>query len=68
MMRKPKVATKCVASHYARPSERIVEFFDGRSGGLISIRRDFKGRLLVEVYRADEDVVVRAENVVTGED
>ena len=62
-MSKPKIG-KGPASSYARPSEVIVEFSDKKSGGLISIRRDHQDRLLVEVYRTDEDVYVRAERVL----
>lgn len=47
------------ASRYAARGERILEFSDGASGGLLSLRRDAAGRLVVEVYRADPDVIVR---------
>lgn len=46
------------ASHYAVTGEVIVEFSDGQSGGLISVRRDGDGRMVVDVYRTDADVYV----------
>lgn len=36
-MKKPKIITKCVANHYAMNNERIIEFSNGTTGGLISI-------------------------------
>lgn len=50
---------KDVASRYAGPGEAIYEFSDGRSGGLISLRRIGSGELVVDVYRIDDDVLVR---------
>lgn len=58
-MKKPTIK-RGPASHYAGAGEAIVEFSDGQSGGLISVRRDAEGRMIVDVYRADEDVVVRS--------
>lgn len=48
------------ASDYQGLDETILEFSHHGTGGLLSIRRDYQGRLLVEVYRADDDVVIRA--------
>jgi len=48
------------ASAYQLTGETIVEFTDGQSGGLIAIKRS-GGRLLVDLYRLDDDVVVRTE-------
>jgi hypothetical protein len=55
---KPTIG-KGPASHYAGMGETIVEFTDGRSGGLISIRRNAEDTLVVDVYRVDPDVIVR---------
>jgi len=60
--------TKGPASHYASAGETIVEFSDGRSGGLISIRRDGQDRLVVDLYRLDDDVVVRHSGEKKGAD
>jgi hypothetical protein len=62
-MSRPTVK-KGPASAYALSNEAIVEFSDDKSGGLISISRDRKDRLIVSVYRTDEDVHVRAERVL----
>lgn len=60
-MSKPTIH-KGPASLHAGFSESIYEFSDHQSGGLISLRRPAQGpnagRLVVEVYRTDEDVVV----------
>lgn len=48
------------ASHYEARDQRIVEFSQGGSGGLISIQRNGAGQLVVELYRLDADVIVRA--------
>lgn len=54
-MRRPSVKLKCVADHYADKScERIVEF----DGGLIAFRRLPNGKLLVNLYQLDSDVIV----------
>lgn len=59
-MAKPKVNTKCVASQYASPNERIIEFSDAKgNGGLISLSTDEDGILNVYVYRCDDAVRVR---------
>jgi hypothetical protein len=58
-MRKPKVTINCVASHYAGPDERIIEFSSKGGGGLIAFRVADDGRLLVDVYRQDRTVKVR---------
>ena len=47
------------ASQYAGPMELIREFGDDKSGGLISIMRTADGKLTVDIYRQDADVVVR---------
>lgn len=56
---KPKVITRCVANHYARDDERIVEISDSvlGIGCLISIRRTPEGALQIAPYRADKGVV-----------
>lgn len=59
-MRKSKPTIhKGVASYYASPGELIMEFTDGASGGLISLMRTADGKLTLDVYRQDVDVVVR---------
>jgi hypothetical protein len=56
---KPRIITNCVASRYAAPNERIVEFADDAgNGGLISIRT-VDGRLIMDVYRQGPCVEVR---------
>lgn len=52
---KPRAPWKGPASHYAGPSETIVEF----EGGLMSFRRNDEGKLVVELYRLDDDVILR---------
>lgn len=48
------------AAHYAGSGEAIYEFTDGRSGGLIALRRNEEtGQLVLDVYRQDSDVEVR---------
>lgn len=60
-MRRPRIG-KGPASEYAGPYERIVEFSDDRSGGLIAVRRNqTTDQLVVDVYRTDADVEVRFE-------
>ena len=61
MARKPTCHTARPANQYAMTGELIVEFCDGRSGGLISIWRNPEtDRLSVQVYRQDADVDVVA--------
>jgi len=61
MARKPTCHTARPANQYAMTGELIVEFSDGRSGGLISIWRNPEtDRLSVQVYRQDDDVDVLA--------
>ena len=52
-----------VADRYAMNDESIFEFSAGkrghRRGGLISIRTDADGKVIVEIYRCDEGVDVR---------
>lgn len=59
---KPSVKTKCPANAFTADNERIIEFSDRESeaGGLISFRR-VEGKLYVDVYRCDGNVVVNAE-------
>ncbi len=57
-MPKPKVTVNCVASHHTRPNQRIIEFSEGGTGGLISLERMDDGTLLVSVYRLDDDIQV----------
>ena len=52
--------TKGPASEYEGRGESIYEFSDGKSGGLIAFQRDDAGRLIVDLYRMDADVLVRA--------
>lgn len=71
-MSKPKVTINCVANHYASPDERIIEFLgkgsDGkRLGGLIRFFvSPYSGRLYVDVYRQDRDVVVHVSRKEPG--
>jgi hypothetical protein len=65
---KPTVNTNCVANTYTSDDERIVEVFDKKlqQGCLISVRRGagrFEGKLIVEVYRGDGNVVLRHNGV-----
>ncbi len=56
-----RITTKCPAEHYCtNPKERIVEFMGSKLGGLISVRETDEGNIVVEVYRADKGVMVRA--------
>jgi division protein CdvB (Snf7/Vps24/ESCRT-III family) len=60
MPRKPSIR-KGVASHYANDNQNIYDVGDQFSGALISVRRDLDTQqLVIEVYRADSDVVVSA--------
>lgn len=59
-MARPTIRTG-PASQYAGPKEIIREFSDGKSGGLMSLRRQQDGPLVVEVYQVDDDVEVRAK-------
>lgn len=61
--RRPSVTVDCVADQYASHCERIIEFFDpiSKTGGLISLRHGpVTGKLTVEVYNVDSDVIVLA--------
>ncbi len=61
MKRKPvKIIKNGPADRYAGPKERIVEFSGSKLGGLISVRETDEGNIVVEVYRADKGVMVRA--------
>lgn len=55
--RKPTIR-KGPSAQYAMLGETIVEFSDGKSGGLLSIRRHPEGNLLVTIYQQDADVEV----------
>lgn len=57
MAAKPSVILKCVANNYTGRNERIVEFSHKGQGGLISLRWR-GGKLVVDVYRCSEDVVL----------
>jgi len=61
MARKPSITpARRTDPHGHRHGEAIYLASDHRSGALISIRRDSTDRLIIEVYRADADVIVRA--------
>lgn len=65
MPKKPTVK-EGPAAQYARSHERIVEFSDGKSGGLISLfRNEVTGTLRVDLYRLDPDVEVVVEKTKT---
>lgn len=59
---KPTVNTRCVANNYAAANERIIEFSDPNgAGGLVSFKfYPETGDLVVDVYRTDKTVTVRA--------
>lgn len=57
-MKRPKVTVNCVASRYAGPGERIIEFSSANGGGLISLFCREDGTLAVDVYRTDHTVTV----------
>lgn len=63
-MAKPKVDTRPVASNYAGPTERIVEYSHDGLGGLIAIQ-PVTGGLGVYLYRHDENVKIRLEGART---
>lgn len=58
MPRKPKVGTAYPADRYASPEERIIEVSHKLGGCLISVR-PVNGRLVIEIYQADDTVEVR---------
>lgn len=58
--KKPMIHKAKPADNYARPGETIYEFTDGHSGGLISLARNDDDQLVVDVYRTDDDVIVRS--------
>lgn len=37
----------------------VWNFFDNDSGGLLAIERDVQGRLLLDFYRLDPDIIIR---------
>ena len=58
--RRPSVKLRCVADHYSSNGERIVEFsFPNGLGGLISLKQDDQGRASIQLYRLDQDIMVR---------
>lgn len=59
-MARPRVIIDCVASRYQGPDERIVEISHACGGALISIRATGSGRLVIDSYRLDDTVEVRA--------
>jgi hypothetical protein len=61
---KPKINTKSAANGFAGPNERIISVSDDKGEGcLISVTSHDDGRLVIEVYHADPNVVVRAQEV-----
>lgn len=60
MSNKPRVTVKCVADHYAASNERILEISGPNGGCLISLRNTTDGKLVVEAYRCDATVIVKA--------
>ncbi len=54
-----RVNKRPVASHYALPGETIIEYGNGTVGGLISFREGPDGKLIVDLYRHDQDVDIR---------
>lgn len=61
-IQRPRVITKCVASHYQHPQERIVEFsfpgVDGLPGGLISLFHTTAGDLVVNLYALEGPMTI----------
>src|SRR5512137_41385 len=56
---KPQVIVNCVASHYAGPSETIIEYtFPDGTGGLISFLTLEDGAPSVSLYRHDPTVKI----------
>lgn len=60
MIKRPKVTTRCPADHYHGARERVIEFSSMFGGGLISFLETEECKLLVQVYRQDETVIVTA--------
>lgn len=55
-----KVNVRPVASNYALPGERIVEYSNKKGdGGVICFREDPEGNIIVELYRHDKTVQIR---------
>jgi hypothetical protein len=60
MTKRPTITTPCVADRYHATGERIAEFSTpSGKGGLISIREDETGQVIVNVYRTDAGVIVK---------
>lgn len=59
-MARPSIKSPCVADHYAdKHCERIAEFSaPNGKGGLIRIRQNDDGTVLVSLYRLDPGVIV----------
>jgi hypothetical protein len=58
------INTRPGADRYTMPGERIIEFSGSRGqSGLVSFREDDKGNLIVEPYRCDPTVIIRAGEV-----
>lgn len=57
---RPVINHQCVASRYARPDEKIIEFEHPQGGGLISIQAMEDGTIAVSVYSCDSSVLVRS--------
>lgn len=64
-MSRPPTIKHGPASHYAMDGERIMEIHSSkaRKGALISIRDTGDDELVIEIYRADRGVFVRAGNI-----
>ncbi|MBF6215916.1 hypothetical protein IU469_30970 [Nocardia puris] len=56
-MKRPSFDTRCVASRYQAPTERIVEVRHPNGGGLISIRALDNGAAVIDLYQLDPTVV-----------
>lgn len=63
MAKRPSIKSPCVADHYHAPGERIAEISGAGGVCLLSVREYTRGDgrpgLRVEVYAADETVMVR---------
>jgi len=67
MTKRPRVNTSPVASRYAAPDERVIEFSSEVGGGLINLY-ERNGKLHVQIYNCDPSVrvMVNPDNLVTG--
>lgn len=59
-MKRPSIKTPCVADRYAdKRAERIAEFSTpSGKGGLIRVRQNDDGSVLVSLYRLDPGIIV----------